>query len=186
MKVLFQPITLLTTLAILTGPTQGQASIVERDFIETTNITVRCDLPANANTGDRYRIESKIIDPLGDQHDIFLDFTQTNPLKWNFTIIVPNAQENGVTQTSSIRNGEPYTNMEIQFDTNGRLWSYNNNPLSYQTPPSIVINWRLETLQNSIITLDFGAILANNAIRIMGESFFFHTPYHNGRERPAS
>ena len=154
---------------------------VSGTFTTTSAMDVQVNLPANANVGDFHQVNTRAVDSLGISHDVLMTYTKTaNPLEWDITIASPDAAPGGVTQVGGANNGAAYNNVTIQFDNNGRLVSYNGVPAEV-TPPQLSIDWASTDAANSLITVDFGAAGATDAIRIMGNQPITVQNDDNGR-----
>ncbi len=154
---------------------------VSGTFTETTNLDIQVNLPADAATGDTHQVNSRVIDSLGISHDVLVTYTKTaTALEWDVTITAKDAAVGGVLQTSGANAGAAYTNMTVQFDTDGKLLSYNGVPAEV-TPPTVSIDWTTTAAGNSALTLNFGAAGANDAIRIMGDQALTVQNDDNGR-----
>lgn len=154
---------------------------VSGTFTETTQLDVKVNLKADALTGDTYSVNSTAIDSLGISHNVVLTYTKTaTALEWDLTITAPDATVGGILQTSGANAAAAYNNMTIQFDTNGRLLSYNGVPAEV-TPPTMSIDWASTAAGNSALSIDFGVVGAADAMRIMGDQSFFTKNDDNGR-----
>ena len=148
----------------------------------TSALDVRVNLPATAVTGDTHRVTSTVIDSQGASHSVRLIYTKTaNPNEWDLT--VESDDTTSITQNGGAGSGGPYTNVTIQFDSDGRLVSYNGDP-SETTAPGVIFDWSTNDAADSTVTLDFGAVGGNDTIRILGNTAF--TVRNNGNGRPFS
>lgn len=151
-------------------------------FRPTKELDVQVSLPATAVMGDTYRVKTVVIDSLGIGHNVLLIYTKTsNALEWEFSLTSTDAAVGGILQTSGANARATYTNITIQFNTYGRLVSYNGMPAEV-TPPTAIIKWASTTAANSLLTLNFGAAGSNDAIRIMGDVALTVKNDDDGRE----
>lgn len=154
---------------------------VSGTFTQTTNMDIQVNLPADAVAGQTHQVNSRAVDSLGISHDVLVTYTKTaNPLEWDVTISAVDAAPGGVLQVGGANNGAAYNNMTVQFDATGRLVSYNGVPAE-TVPPQVSIDWLSTAASNSLITLDFGAVGASDAIRIMGDQAITVQNDDNGR-----
>ncbi|NCP62312.1 MAG: flagellar hook-basal body complex protein [Alphaproteobacteria bacterium] len=154
---------------------------VSGTFTPTTQLNVQVNLPADAVTGATHTVNTRVIDSLGIGHNVLLTYTKTaTALEWDLSLTSTDAAVGGLLQTSGANAGAAYTNMTIQFDTAGKLVSYNGVPAEV-TPPTASINWATTAAANSALTLNFGAAGASDAIRIMGNQALTVKNDDNGR-----
>jgi len=114
---------------------------VSGTFTPTTQLDVQVNLPADAITGAVHTVNTRVIDSLGIGHNVLLTYTKTaTALEWDLTLTSADAAVGGLLQTSGANAGAAYTNMTIQFDTAGKLVSYNGVGAEV-TPPTASINW---------------------------------------------
>lgn len=144
----------------------------------TSNIELRANLKANTATGTEFKIGSEAIGSQGVKHNVDIIFTKTAvDNRWNLTLTSADAV--AVTQGSGANAGAAYTNVQVDFDANGYLVSFNGVPAE-TTAPSVVVDWTGGEA-NSTITLDFGTAGTTDALRIAGESSSVTTNQGNGR-----
>lgn len=154
---------------------------VSGTFTETTELDVQVNLPADAETADTHTVNTRVIDSLGISHNVLLTYTKTaTPLEWDLTITSADATVGGVLQTSGANAAAAYTNMTMQFNTDGTLVSY-NGVIAEVTPPTVSIDWSSTAASNSALTLNFGDVGATDAIRIMGDQALTVKNDDNGR-----
>lgn len=154
---------------------------VSGTFTPTTQLDVQVNLPADAATGAIHTVNTRVIDSLGIGHNVLLTYTKTaTALEWDLSLASTDAAVGGILQTSGANAGAAYTNMTIQFDTSGKLVSYNGVPAEV-TPPTASINWASTAAANSALTLNFGTAGATDAIRIMGNQALTVKNDDNGR-----
>ena len=158
-------------LALLTSnPASGVGSEIYTDlFSATTHLNVRVNLHANADLGETYPVNTRALDSDGRAHPLLLTFGKTaKPLEWALSVTSPDAREEGIIQKSGTNAGAPYTDITLQFDTVGKLLGYNGESTEI-TPPSVFIVWNSRKATPSILTLNFGDVGANKAMRIRGD-----------------
>ena len=63
-----------------------------------------------------------------------------NSLEWALSLTSPDAVDGDILQICGAKRGAAYTSMTIQFDSTGRLLSYNDRPDEI-TPPIANIHW---------------------------------------------
>src|SRR6202163_3013766 len=88
----------------------------------TANVSMTSNLDATAAVGTTYSTQATIYDSLGASHQITFTYTKTATNTWGYSITIPAADVNGVTDPTVLTTGS------LTFDGNGALTSPATNP----------------------------------------------------------
>ncbi len=152
---------------------------VSGTFTETTEARVIVNLSA-AEIPTPYQRNLVITDSLGIDHNVFVTYTKTaTDNEWKMSITAPDAVVAGITQDGGSNDGVPFTDVLMQFNTDGILQYFNGDPLE-TTVPKFNINWETSTAKDSNVTLNLG-VGENDGTRIMGKKSAHVNVTTNGR-----
>ncbi len=135
-------------------------------FRPTTQLEVQVCLPADADIGHTYEVNTSVTDSLANRHHLLLTYAKTpTPLEWDITLTAGDAVPGGIRQTSGANKGCAYSSVTVQFAADGLLLSYNGVP-EETIPPTVCIDWATTSVNKSAFALNFGAAGTPDAMRI--------------------
>ena len=95
--------------------TVNQANIIPGEA--TTNFQITTNLDATAAAGTTYSSPITVYDSLGEPHDLTINYTNTAPNTWSYSITLPAADTGGTGAPTTIKSGT------LDFNSSGVLTS---------------------------------------------------------------
>jgi len=134
---------------------------------ETSSLTIQAVLPADAEIGDVFSVDTEIFDSLGVSHSVTLNYEKSAANEWQLTVGDPvsSTDATATTGTSTLTAGSPAT---LKFDPDGTL-------LTPETLDLSITGWSTGAA-DSAITYNVGSVGKTDGISQYGTTDSGSTP----------